>query len=55
MQGIIGQYGGSVARLVHTSRSREEISQRLQSFRGIGPKTAEIFLREVADASIGTG
>ncbi len=54
MSGIIDQYGGSVARLVHTARSREEISQRLQSFKGIGPKTAEIFLREVPDASIGT-
>ena len=54
MSGIIDQYGGSVARLVNTARSREEISQRLQSFKGIGPKTAEIFLREVPDASIGT-
>jgi endonuclease III len=54
MRGIIDQYGGSVARLVHTASSREEVSQRLQSFNGIGPKTAEIFLREVPDAAIGT-
>jgi len=30
------------------------ISQRLQRFKGVGPKTAEIFLREVPDALIGT-
>jgi endonuclease III len=55
MGALIADYDGSVARLVHTASSREEVSQRLQSFKGVGPKTAEIFLREVADAQIGTG
>jgi endonuclease III len=55
MQALISDYDGSVAHLVHTAPTRAEISQRLQRFRGVGPKTAEIFLREVPDASIGTG
>jgi endonuclease III len=55
MRAVIADYDGSVARLVHTASTRAEVSQRLQRFRGVGPKTAEIFLREVPDASIGTG
>ncbi len=55
MRALIADYDGSVARLVRTADSREEISQRLQHFKGIGPKTSEIFLREVPDALIGTG
>jgi hypothetical protein len=55
MRALIADYGGSVGRLVRTASTREEVSQRLQSFKGVGPKTAEIFLREIPDASIGTG
>jgi 3-methyladenine DNA glycosylase/8-oxoguanine DNA glycosylase len=40
---------------VHTARSRAEVTERLERFKGVGPKTAEIFLREVPDALIGTG
>ncbi len=54
MRALIADYDGSVARLVRTASTREEISQRLQRFKGVGPKTAEIFLREVPDALIGT-
>jgi hypothetical protein len=54
MRALVADYGGSVAQLVRTASTREEISQRLQSFKGIGPKTAEIFLREVPDALIGS-
>jgi endonuclease III len=54
MRSLIADYDGSVARLVRTARTREEISQRLQRFKGVGPKTAEVFLREVPDAVIGT-
>ena len=54
MRGLIADYGGSVARLVRTASTRDEISQRLQRFKGVGPKTAEIFLREVPDSLIGT-
>jgi endonuclease III len=55
MRSLTADYDGSVARLVRTAKTREEISQRLQRFKGVGPKTAEIFLREVPDALIGTG
>jgi hypothetical protein len=55
MRALIADYDGSVARLVRTAASRDEVSKRLQGFKGVGPKTAEIFLREVADAQIGTG
>jgi endonuclease III len=55
MRALISDYDGSVARLVRTSGSREEVSQRLQRFKGVGPKTAEIFMREVPDTLIGGG
>jgi predicted TPR repeat methyltransferase len=51
---LVADYDGSVAQLVRTASTRGEISQRLQRFKGVGPKTAEIFLREVPDAAIGT-
>ena len=54
MRALIADYHGSVALLVRTASTREEISERLQRFKGVGPKTAEIFLREVPDALIGT-
>jgi endonuclease III len=55
MRGLIADYGGSVGSLVRTARSRAEVSARLERFKGVGPKTAEIFLREVPDALIGSG
>jgi hypothetical protein len=55
MRALVADYDGSVARLVRTASTRQELSQRLQGFKGVGPKTAEIFLREVPDALFGTG
>jgi endonuclease III len=55
MRALITDYDGSVARLVRTSSTRAEVRQRLQRFKGVGPKTAEIFMREVRDTLIGTG
>jgi endonuclease III len=55
MRELISDYDGSVARLVRTSSTRDEVSQRLQRFKGVGPKTAEIFMREVPDQLIGSG
>ena len=54
MRGLIADYHGSIALLVRTASTQEEISERLQRFKGVGPKTAEIFLREVPDTLIGT-
>jgi 3-methyladenine DNA glycosylase/8-oxoguanine DNA glycosylase len=54
MASLIRDYGGSVGRVVRESKSRDEISQRLQRFKGVGPKTAEMFLRAVPEELIGT-
>jgi endonuclease III len=55
MRALIADYEGSVARLVRSASSRAEVSARLERFKGVGPKTAEIFLREVPDTLIGSG
>ena len=54
MRALSADYGGSVARLVRTAGSRAEVTARLEQFKGVGPKTAEIFLREVPDTLIGS-
>ena len=43
MRGLIADYHGSVALLVRTASTREEVSERLQRFKGVGPKTARDF------------
>lgn len=40
---------GSVSHLVRTAGSREELRHRLGDLRGVGPKTIEIFLRDIPD------
>jgi endonuclease III len=55
MRALISDYDGSVARLVRTAGTPEEVRERLERFKGVGPKTAEIFMREVPDTLIGTG
>lgn len=45
-KGIEQDYGGQVSELVRCSVDRPDCAKRLQVFDGIGPKTAEIFLRE---------
>ena len=37
----------SITNLLQQSQSRGELSSRLQEFKGIGPKTTEIFLRDM--------
>ncbi|ROP60928.1 DNA methylase [Curtobacterium sp. ZW137] len=41
---------GSVSHLVKTASSRQELRDRLGELKGVGPKTIEIFLRDVPDA-----
>ncbi|WP_144763150.1 DNA methylase [Curtobacterium sp. 9128] len=41
---------GSVSHLVKSAGSRSELRERLGSLKGVGPKTIEIFLRDVPDA-----
>lgn len=38
---------GTLLSLLKRCHSKQEISSRLQEFKGIGPKTAEIFLRDL--------
>jgi len=38
---------GTLLSLLKACHSRDELSSRLQEFKGVGPKTAEIFLRDL--------
>ncbi|HEX7737493.1 MAG TPA: hypothetical protein VF458_21775 [Ktedonobacteraceae bacterium] len=38
---------GTLLAFLKGCRSRDELSARLQQFKGVGPKTAEIFLRDL--------
>ena len=39
---------GTLTELLQKSQTIDELSSRLQEFKGVGPKTAEIFLRDMA-------
>lgn len=43
------EYGGKVGAIFEVSESRSDLQKRLEAFKGVGPKTAEIFLREAGD------
>ena len=49
MQQLIDDYEGSLWLLYESSMDEEEFSKRLQKFYGVGPKTAEIFMRETEE------
>lgn len=53
MEDMITAYG-SLRALVATAESRSQLETRLEGFKGVGPKTAEIFLREITDDMIGS-
>lgn len=40
-------YGGEIAHLIKIAQSKKDLHCLLQEFKGIGPKTAEIFTREI--------
>jgi len=44
--GLQRDYGGQVGQILAQSADAKELAIRLQAFSGIGPKTAEIFVRE---------
>jgi endonuclease III len=46
MQQLIDDYEGSLMLMYERSRNEEEFSKRLQELYGVGPKTAEIFMRD---------
>lgn len=49
MQQLVSWYDGSLQLMIEASEDEEELSKRLQKFYGVGPKTAEIFMRETQE------
>jgi len=44
---VVDTYQGELSKLPEGARTKKEIAARLQEFEGVGPKAAEIFLREM--------
>ncbi len=49
MNQLITMYDGSLTLMIEQSQDEDELSKRLQTFYGVGPKTAEIFMRETEE------
>ena len=49
MQRLVREYEGSLLYMLESSWNEEEFSKRLQKLHGIGPKVAEIFMRETEE------
>ena len=49
MQQLTDFYDGSLTLMIEDSVNEEELSKRLQKLYGVGPKTAEIFMRETEE------
>lgn len=49
MEQLIRDYEGSLILMCESSRDEDEFSKRLQKLYGVGPKTAEIFMRETQE------
>jgi endonuclease III len=49
MQQLINDYDGSLILMCESSADEDEFSKRLQKLYGVGPKTAEIFMRETQE------
>lgn len=49
MEQLIRDYEGSLILMCESSADEEEFSKRLQKLYGVGPKTAEIFMRETEE------
>lgn len=49
MAQLVDDYQGSLLLMLESSESEEEFSKRLQKLYGVGPKTAEIFMRETEE------
>ncbi|KKK14324.1 hypothetical protein P175DRAFT_0492622 [Aspergillus ochraceoroseus IBT 24754] len=48
MSAALKENYGTFGNLLQGCATTEEVSRRLQQFKGVGPKTAEIFLRDMA-------
>ena len=49
MEKLIRLYEGSLLLMLETSQDETEFSKQLQSLHGVGPKVAEIFMRETEE------
>ncbi|MNI96778.1 hypothetical protein D3C87_2137000 [compost metagenome] len=49
MDQLIREYEGSLMFMFDSSSDENEFSKRLQKLFGVGPKTAEIFMRETEE------
>jgi endonuclease III len=49
MDQLIRSYEGSIMLMLESSENEEEFSKRLQKLYGVGPKTAQIFMRETEE------
>lgn len=49
MQQLVNDYDGSLILMIELSENEDELSKRLQKLYGVGPKTAEIFMRETSE------
>lgn len=49
MQQLVNHYEGSLTLMIDQSLDEAELSKRLQKLYGVGPKTAEIFMRETEE------
>jgi endonuclease III len=49
MQQLIDDYEGSLLLMCESSENEDEFSKRLQKLYGVGPKIAEIFMRETEE------
>lgn len=49
MQRLLRDYDGSLMLILESSETEDEFSKRLQELYGVGPKTAEIFMRETKE------
>lgn len=49
MERLLREYEGSIYLMIESSETMDELSKRLQKLYGVGPKIAEIFLRETEE------
>lgn len=47
MKQLVDFYEGSLTLMIDGSENEDELSKRLQKLYGVGPKTAEIFMRDI--------
>lgn len=49
MEQLTSLYEGSILLMIDSSQTEDELATRLQKLYGVGPKTAEIFMRETEE------